>query len=101
MRVHLRTKEQKREALAKKIMEEAMEAGVSGSVSELADLQEAVDRLVANEGLTSDDVRRAQEDKRARLGGFDNCYFIEEVRLPADNTWVEYYAGNSDRFPEV
>ncbi len=101
VRVQLQTREQKRQALLAKIVEEAQEFGVSSTVSEVADLQEAVDQLVANEGFTPEEVRQKQDEKREKVGGFGRGYFIETVTLPDDNQWVPYYAADPEKYPEV
>jgi predicted house-cleaning noncanonical NTP pyrophosphatase (MazG superfamily) len=101
VRLQLQTKEQKRKALVAKVIEEAKEFAKSGSVSEIADLQEAVDQLVVSEGSSSEEIKRKQAEKRTQVGGFSNYYFIGTVTLPIDNSWVEYYASDPEKYPEV
>jgi len=62
------------QALREKLLEEAQEvAGASpqGLVSELADLQEVIDAILALYGISRDDVLTEQRQKRAERGGFE------------------------------
>lgn len=61
-------------ALRAKLVEEAGEAATAEGdalVTELADLLEVVDALLAVSGIPMDEVRAAQHRKRATHGGFD------------------------------
>jgi predicted house-cleaning noncanonical NTP pyrophosphatase (MazG superfamily) len=61
------------QALREKLLEEAQEAaGASPQdlVSELADLQEVIDALLAVYGVSRDEVLTEQRRKRTERGGF-------------------------------
>lgn len=61
------------QALREKLVEEAQEAAVASPdqlVTELADLYEVVDALMAQTGLTREKVLAEQERRRATRGGF-------------------------------
>jgi predicted house-cleaning noncanonical NTP pyrophosphatase (MazG superfamily) len=61
-------------ALRAKLVEEAEEASVAEGgalVTELADLLEIVDALLAVSEISMDEVRATQQHKRATHGGFD------------------------------
>lgn len=61
-------------ALRAKLIEEAQEAAAADGealVTELADLLEVLDALLAASGISMDEVRAAQHRKRAERGGFD------------------------------
>jgi predicted house-cleaning noncanonical NTP pyrophosphatase (MazG superfamily) len=92
------------EALKTKILEEASELDVADAdelVKELADLQEIIDCIVEAIGASKDDVAKAQAKKNAKAGSFKEKLYIENVTVPDDNEWIDYYLKNSDRYPEV
>jgi predicted house-cleaning noncanonical NTP pyrophosphatase (MazG superfamily) len=61
--------------LKKKVVEEAKELEVTKSDShlleEIADLREVLEALEVAKGFTSEQVKTAQDAKRAKRGGFD------------------------------
>ena len=62
-----------RRALRDKLVEEAREAANASDddlLTELADVEEVVDALLAAYGLTQEDVRRLQDGRRVERGGF-------------------------------
>jgi predicted house-cleaning noncanonical NTP pyrophosphatase (MazG superfamily) len=90
------------EALVQKLIEEAVELKNSElSAGELADLQEIIDQLAKNLGITEEELAAKQKAKREKTGGFEKGHFINTVTLPADNKWADYYAKDPTRFPEV
>lgn len=60
------------QALRQKLVEEAHEVAQSADdlLQELADLYEVVDALMALHGLTEDQIRARQAQRRAERGGF-------------------------------
>jgi predicted house-cleaning noncanonical NTP pyrophosphatase (MazG superfamily) len=69
----LRDDEEFRRALRAKLVEEATEAASASDddlVTELADLQEVIDALIAASGLTVAAVQTLQRQRRAERGGF-------------------------------
>jgi predicted house-cleaning noncanonical NTP pyrophosphatase (MazG superfamily) len=63
-----------RQALLEKLVEEAREAAQAGPqelATELADLQEVIDAVMAIHGIERDAVLAEQERRRAERGGFD------------------------------
>jgi len=89
--------------LVKKISEEADEvlsANVENVASEIADIQQAVDDLIAIYGLSKEEVLREQKTKKNKNGSFKKGIYIEYLDLDEDNEWVKYYRNNSDRYPE-
>lgn len=89
--------------LLKKLIEEAkeLEAEAEISAGELADLQEILDQLIKNYGLTKADIKAKQAKKRAANGGFAKGHFIKTLTLPADNEWTDYYGNDPKRFKEM
>ncbi|HET7529020.1 MAG TPA: hypothetical protein VFJ84_02210 [Candidatus Saccharimonadales bacterium] len=89
--------------LLKKLVEEAkeLEAEAEISAGELADLQEILDQLIKNYGLTKADIKAKQAKKRVANGGFREGHYIKKLTLPADNKWADYYAADPKRFKEI
>lgn len=89
--------------LLKKLVEEAKELENEPALSagEIADLQEILDQLIKNYGLTKADIKAKQAKKRTANGGFSKGHFIKTLTLPADNQWAEYYSGDPERFKEI
>jgi predicted house-cleaning noncanonical NTP pyrophosphatase (MazG superfamily) len=91
-------------ALKAKLLEEANELPLDDheeALKELADVQEVVDCLVVAHGFNEQQVQEVQATKNAKAGSFKERHFAETITLPADNRWVEYYASQPSRFPEV
>jgi predicted house-cleaning noncanonical NTP pyrophosphatase (MazG superfamily) len=57
--------------LRAKIVEEATEFSESGDIQELADIQEAIMKLLDLRGMTMDQVESVRKHKRDERGGFD------------------------------
>jgi len=93
---------EKLRAIVGKIIEEAREYLKSeDKLSELADLQEGLDQLAAEEGITKEQIVAKQAAKRAKNGGFENGDYIETETWPAGHKWAQYYAADPERFPEI
>jgi hypothetical protein len=70
-------------------------------LEELADLQEVLDQLAKDAGISKKQIAAAQKEKRSSNGGFENGDFIEQETWPAEYKWAKYYANDPGRFPEV
>lgn len=95
--------EHKRE-LVNKIIEEAREitqADPDDVVSEIADVQQAIDDLKELCGLKNEDITRAQHIKNKKSGAFKKGLFVNYVEVSEDDPWTDYYRRNSDRYPEI
>lgn len=61
--------------LLKKVLEEAEELSKSTTdsnlVEEIADLYEVIDALLKSKGMTHEEVRKVQDEKRSKRGGFE------------------------------
>jgi predicted house-cleaning noncanonical NTP pyrophosphatase (MazG superfamily) len=90
-----------RRALIAKIVEEATEMTEGVTVDELADVQEALDQLAANAGISKDSIVVAQTEKNTKNGAFKKGHFVETLTLPEGNEWIDYYAADPEKFPEV
>jgi len=93
-----------RDALLSKIIEETKETqakkGASIS-SEIADIQQAIDDLVDQAGLTKEEIAIQQELKNIEKGSFSKGYFVETIDLEENDKWTKYYRTDPDRFPEI
>ena len=75
--------EEFQQALRRKLVEEAHEAAAAAEeelVTELADVYEVLDALMCAAGISEEQVRQVQEERRAERGGFE-----ERLRL----LWTE------------
>lgn len=86
--------EEKKEALLQKITEEAGEG-------DLPDLLEVIEALAELEGKSFEEIREAQLAKRKKVGGFKDGTYVGSLTLSDDDKWVEYYAAEPERFPEI
>lgn len=90
------------QALIQKLIEEAHElARAEISVGELADLQEIIDQLSKNLGISKTELEDTRARKLKKAGGFNNGDFIDTLSAPADNEWADYYGSDPRRFPET
>jgi len=91
------------EALRQKLLEEAKEFDpfCKESLRELADVQEVIDALTDLLGANPDKLRELQKTVRVKRGDFTKRVFVDTVTLADDDPWVEYYACNPERFPEL
>ncbi len=90
--------------LIKKIAEESQElasASDADLVSELADVQQALDDLCALLGIDGVAVGEAQRRKNDISGSFSKGIFLDRLELDAEDEWVEYYRSDPKRFPEL
>jgi len=92
--------------LREKLHEEADEIPVRAEVDdeiieEIGDVQQVLDDLKRQYGITNEQIRAAQAAKFNKKGGFSRGFFIETVELPEGDEWVEYYRSAPDKYPEV
>jgi predicted house-cleaning noncanonical NTP pyrophosphatase (MazG superfamily) len=88
------TSSQLKQALIKKIKEEAEELAQAASGEEgeeLADVQQVLDDLITLHGLSKADVRRLQLLKNKKNGSFKKGIYVDYVNIKTDNPWFDYY----------
>lgn len=95
-----------RAAMTQKLHEEADEVTSATTrkelVEELADVQQLLDDLCESQGVDAAEVRKLQQQKRQKKGGFLEGYFIETVTMPdEDDKWVQYCREDPLKYPEV
>lgn len=105
-KLRILSKDEHTQALLDKIVEEVNEIPESNLtkkklVEEIADIQQALDDIKKLHGIASEDVAKAQKAKDEYKGGFSRGVYLEELELPPNDTWIDYYRADPDRFPEV
>lgn len=65
--------------LNKKVLEEANEFIEENSIEELADVMEVIESIMRVKNISWDEVRKVQEDKRNKRGGFQDKIYLESV----------------------
>lgn len=70
--------------LCRKLIEEAKEVeGAQNDTKELrkeiGDVYEVIDALIAQLGLSRDEIKQLQDERRTKRGGFSNKIFLERV----------------------
>lgn len=99
------TSEELTEALKQKLIEEVKELLASHSrddiVSELADIQQVIQDLMAHEKVSGDEVEAKRVDKFDKKGGFADGHYVSTLRLKKDDEWVDYYRKSPDIFKEI
>jgi predicted house-cleaning noncanonical NTP pyrophosphatase (MazG superfamily) len=91
--------------LAKKVREEADELVAAVETEELkkelADVQEILDHLKKSLKMTDKEVKKYQEQKIMKAGGFAKRIYIESVGLKDDDKWLSHYQAHPDKYPEI
>ena len=91
--------------LLKKLAEESKEINPAGSpdelLSELADLQEAIDCVLLAVGRTEADLAEVQKKKNTKAGSFKQRMYIKTVTIDENNPWIKHYLENPGRYPEI
>lgn len=92
--------------LREKLHEEADEVPVRPEVDdevieEISDVQQILDDLKREYGITDEQVKKVQQAKFAKKGGFSDGVYVESVSLAEDDEWTAYYRAAPDKYPEV
>jgi len=99
------TPDEHKAELISKIIEEAKEIEINGSIdgikSEIADVKQALDDLMKLYNISPDEINTIRQNKFDKKGGFTYGIYVETIRLNDDDEWVKYYRENSDIFSEV
>jgi predicted house-cleaning noncanonical NTP pyrophosphatase (MazG superfamily) len=96
--------EEHKQALVAKIAEESAEIAAASPdtvAEEIADVQQAIDDLIALCGLTAQDVATAQAAKSAKNGAFKKGLYVDTVEVAEDDKWTAYYRAHPDQYPEL
>lgn len=90
-------------ALRDKLLEEAKEFDLlqPGATKELADLLEVIESIGELLGAEFAELRMLQAKQRKKAGGFEKGRYVGRLDLDDTDPWVEYYAAEPDRFPEL
>ena len=96
--------EQKSE-LIRKIAEEVSEINIGDTndqiLSEIADIQQAIDDFNKLCGISSEQVESKKQSKFDKKGGFSGGNYVTTIKLTDDDEWVKYYREHPDIFPEI
>jgi len=65
--------------LNKKVLEEANEFIEENSIEELADVMEVIESIMKFKNISWDEVKKIQEDKKNKRGGFQDRIYLESV----------------------
>lgn len=93
-------------ALHQKLIEEASEIPLeSGThtqvVSELSDVEQVMDDIRSQLGVSRKEVDEAKQEKFAKKGGFSEGIFVQQIELKNDDEWVAYYRAEPSKYPEL
>jgi len=86
--IEVMPEEEYRQALLAKLVEEAQEAFQAGTdrlVTELADLYEVIDAVLAAHGIDRETVLQVQAQRRSERGGFEQrlkLLWVDEIDTP-------------------
>ena len=92
------------QALVDKLQEETGELDLSDPeqiLKELGDRQEVADELARVLGSSPEAVRTLADERHAKVGGFAARRYVVQLDLEDGDRWVEYYAADPRRFPEI
>ncbi len=66
---------------------------------ELADVFEIMKYLMKELGMSKSELKKYQQKKCKRNGGFIKKIYLESVGVSKNNEWYEYYINRTDRYP--
>lgn len=100
------TGEELKTKLRSKLHEEADEIPIRAAaddeiIEEMSDVQQVLDDLKREYGITDEQVAAKQQAKFAKKGGFADGVYVESVTLAEDDEWTAYYRAAPDKYPEV
>lgn len=95
-----------RVALRGKLIEEASEIPIDAGahdnvIAELADVEQLLDDMKREYGITDEEVDIVKKKKFAKKGGFSEGIFVESIELRDDDEWVEYYRKEPLKYREI
>ena len=95
-----------KEALRLKLHEEADEIPVRDSVDdeiieEIADVQQIIDDLKAEYGISDTQLQTVQKAKYDKKGGFRRGVFVDTVEADESDEWTAYYRKSPMKYHEV
>lgn len=92
-----------RQALLKKLHEEAAEVIAASSrtelCSELADLLTVIDAISAAHEISATEIAKIKQEKAVTRGGFDRGIFIIDATLPDDAPLSAYAKSSPEKYP--
>lgn len=102
------TEEELRQAMIDKLIEEVKELRRSFEKSkdeiaeELSDLQQLIDDIRAESGITQEELSKLKNSKKLEKGGFRKGIYAKTIQLQDDDKkWVKYYRSRPIQYPEI
>ena len=90
------------DACFNKLTEEVAELRLDSElVNELADVQELLQCLAREVGISQQKIKIAQRQKRLAAGSFRQGIFIDWVVVPPHSPWLSYYLQHPDKYPQL
>jgi predicted house-cleaning noncanonical NTP pyrophosphatase (MazG superfamily) len=94
-----------RQALQRKLVEEAQEVHESKDhkevIDELADVLEVIDGLCKAYDISMADVLKAKAEKLGRRGGFEIGFYLETFEIDENNPKINYFRASPHKYPEI
>jgi predicted house-cleaning noncanonical NTP pyrophosphatase (MazG superfamily) len=94
-----------RQALQRKIVEEAEEVQETNDkqeiVNELADVLEVIDGLCKAYEISMADVLKEKAKRYETRGGFETGWYLETFEMDANNPKINYFRGAPHKYPEI
>lgn len=92
--------------LRAKIVEEVSEIPIESDdrvaiIDEIGDAEQGLEDMKTLLKISDDEVEAARLEKLERKGGFTDGIFVETIELEDDDTWVDYYRKEPNKYPEV
>lgn len=80
--IHIADDNEYVQALNNKLIEEAREFAKDQSIEELADIYEVLEAIVTANRFNAADIKKVQDDKRQKRGGFRKRIILDESSAP-------------------
>jgi predicted house-cleaning noncanonical NTP pyrophosphatase (MazG superfamily) len=96
-----------REALQKKLVEEAQEVHDANPndrqeiIDELADVLEVIDGLCKAYGISMQEVLKEKAARRESRGGFEDGFYLETFEMDENNPKAKYFRKYPHKYPEI
>lgn len=92
-------------ALRLKLYEEALEVAEAETheemVEEMGDLLEVLETLAMKNGISLQDIKKAQQRKRESWGGFEQQIYVEHVDVEPTSELLDYVLARPHKYEEV
>ena len=94
-----------RNALQKKLVEEAQEVHDTNDkqeiIDELADVLEVIDGLCKAYDISMDEVLKEKAARKEARGGFETGWYLETFEMDENNPRAKYFRTYPHKYPEI